>query len=600
MRLNDFRSYPASPCNVQFVLGETSKTVLVPVLDDAHDESVETMTFTLSNPSGAYLADAEATGTITNTDLMPRAWLARFGRTVAEQVLDAVDERMRAAPRPGVQVTVAGQRLGGGSPGVEALEAAEEKARLEELSDWLRGEACRDASGAGGDCPAGASGTSRALTGRDLLMGSSFALTGGSPEGGYATLWGRAALTRFDGREGALTLSGEVTGALLGTDWARERFSAGLVLSHARGEGSYREGANRGEVASTLTGLYPWGRHAMNDRVTVWGAAGYGAGTLTLTPESGEALETDMDLAMAAAGLRGVVVEASGTGGPELAVKTDALAVRTSSDAVEGAAGGNLAATTAGVTRLRLGLEGTWRGLTFGTGTLAPRLELGVRHDAGDAETGFGLDVGGGLAWSDPASGIQAEASGRGLLTHESAGFRQRGFAGRLGWDPRPESSRGPSLTLTQAVGVSARGGADALLGRRTLAGLAANDDGDELANRRFEMKLGYGFAVFGDRYTSTPQAGLGWSQSVREAVLGWRLAEERRAGLVFGLDVEGARREPAHGEPEHRLGVGLGWRLAGAPGGAFEVRVEGTRLEAANDDDGPEHSLGLRLTARW
>ena len=594
--------YTAKSGTLTFAPGETSKTVLVPVIDDAHDEDKETMTLTLSNPSGAYLADAEATGTITNTDLMPQAWLARFGRTVAEQVIDSVDERMRAAPRPGAQVTLAGQRLGGGSPDAQALEEAEEKARLEEFSDWLRGEACRDARSAGADCPAGGSGTSRALTGRDLLMGSSFALTGGSPEGGYATLWGRGALTRFDGREGELTLSGEVTGALLGTDWTRERFSAGLVLSHARGEGSYRQGADSGEVASTLTGLYPWGRGALSDRVTAWGAAGYGAGTLTLTPESGEALKTDMNLAMAAAGLRGVVVEAPAGGGPELAVKTDALAVRTSSDAVEGAAGGNFAASTAGVTRLRLGLEGTWRGLVLGTGTLEPRLELGVRHDGGDAETGFGLDLGGGVAWSDPATGFRAEASGRGLLTHESAGFRQRGFAGRLGWDPRPDSSRGPSLTLTQSVGVSARGGADALLGRRTLTGLAANDDSDELANRRFEMKLGYGFAVFGDRYTSTPQAGLGWSPSVRETVLGWRLAEERGAGLVFGLDVEGARREPAHGDSEaaHRLGLGLGWRLEGAPGTAFEFRVEGARLEAANDEGGPEHRLGLRLTARW
>ena len=150
-------------------------------------------------------------------------------------------------------------------------------------------------------------------------------------------------------------------------------------------------------------------------------------------------------------------------------------------------------------------------------------------------------------------------------------------------------------------MGLAASGGADALLGRRTLAGLAANDDGGELANRRFELKLGYGFAVIGDRFTATPEAGLGWSERERETVLGWRLAEERRAGLVFGLDVEGARREPADGdgEPAHRLGIGLGWRLAGAPVGAFAFRFEGARLEAANDD-GAEHRLGVRMTARW
>ena len=52
-------------------------------------------TLTLTNPVGARIADGAATGTITNTGRIPQAWLARFGRTVADQVLDAVGERMR-------------------------------------------------------------------------------------------------------------------------------------------------------------------------------------------------------------------------------------------------------------------------------------------------------------------------------------------------------------------------------------------------------------------------------------------------------------------------------------------------------------------------
>ena len=95
-----------------------------------------------------------------------------------------------------------------------------------------------------------------------------------------------------------------------------------------------------------------------------------------------------------------------------------------------------------------------------------PRLEVGVRHDGGDAETGFGLDIGGGLSWSHPASGLSAELSGRGLLTHESRGFRDRGLSASFGWDPGRGTGRGPKLTLSQTVGASASGGMDALLGR--------------------------------------------------------------------------------------------------------------------------------------
>ena len=193
---------------------------------------------------------------------------------------------------------------------------------------------------------------------------------------------------------------------------------------------------------------YPYGRYALSARTTVWGVAGYGAGTLELTPAGRDAIETDLDLTLASAGLRGVVAEASAGGWLELAAVTDVMGVRTTSAAVAGSAdaGGNLAA--ADVTRLRLGLEGAWRGLTIGTGTLVPRLELGLRHDGGDAETGFGLDLGGGLAWSYPGTGIRAEASARGLLTHAAGGFRDRGVAGVLVWDPRPGTERGFSLRL--------------------------------------------------------------------------------------------------------------------------------------------------------
>ena len=544
--------YEPKSGTLTFEVGETAKTVSVPVIPDDHDENEETLILTLSDPTGgAWLKDATAIGTIENTGPMPQAWLARFGRTVASQVIDAVEGRLSAERAPGVAVSVAGQALGGASAdAIERLEEREAGTRLEALSDWFR-------NGTEG-ADAGTS-QSRALTGRDILTGTSFALTEGSKQAGFASLWGRGAVSRFDGREGELTLEGEVTSAMLGADFTRELGTVGLMLALSRGEGSYR-GQGEGTVESTLTGVYPYGRYEVNERVALWGVAGYGTGTLTLTPKDQPAMKADMDLRMGAVGVRGVAVEAPAEGGLELSVTSDAMAVRTSSDAVSGS-GGNLAAATADVTRLRLGLEGTWRG----GGTLTPTLELGLRHDGGDAETGFGLEVGGGLAWFDPASGLSAELRARGLVTHEAGGFRDRGIAGSLGWDPRPESERGPSLTLSQTLGASASGGMDALLGRGTLEGLAANDDGNGLGNRRLDLKLGYGVGVFGDRFTATPEAGLGLSDGHREVSLGWRLG------------------------------------LEGSGPVSMELGLEGTRREAVNDDGAaPEHALMLRGSLRW
>ena len=232
---------------------------------------------------------------------------------------------------------------------------------------------------------------------------------------------------------------------------------------------------------------------------------------------------------------------------------------------------------------------------------MTPSVEIGLRHDGGDAETGFGADIGAGLAWVDPASGLSAEVSGpAGFSTHEADGFSERGFSGTLSWDPEPSTVLGPSLTLTQTVGAASSGGAEALLGRGTMEGLAPDEGGDALDQRHLEAKLGYGFALFGGRYTGTPEIGLGLSDAQRDYSLGWRLAEVRPAGLAFGLDVEGARREQAYGDggPEHRLGLGLGWRLEGTGAGRVEVRFEGTRLDAAND--AAEHRLGARMTAHW
>ena len=587
--------YTNTSGTLTFVAGETRKTVDVQVLADSHDEGSETMTLALSNATGARIADGEATGTIDNSGSIPQAWIARFGRTVAEQVIEAVEGRMRAAPAPGAEVAFAGERIGGQSePGIGADgdAAREEEARRDalRLADWLKDETDPEEARRRG---------SRAVTPRDLLTGSAFALTAETARKDLVSLWGRGAVTRFDGREGDLTLDGRVVTGMLGADWTRGRWTAGLIVSHSVGEGGYSDGSGTGsasgtgpgsasgtggKVEATLTGLFPWARHALSDRLEAWGAAGYGAGELTVTPkkpgtdEDGAAIRADLDLRMAAAGLRGVLLDPGSGSGFQLTGKTDAMVVQTSSGRGKGADGGNMEPARATVTRLRLGLEAS-RPFALGPGSgsgagggavLTPSLEVGVRHDGGDAETGFGLDLGGGLALSDPKRGLQAELRGRGLLAHQSKGFRDLGFSGALAWEGKPGSDRGAKLRLTQTLGGSSSGGADALLARTTLEGLAANDNGaggnDELKSRRLELKFGYGLSAFGDRFTWTPEVGVGLSDTGRDYSLSWRLV---RGG--FGSD-----------------------------GGSFELSFEARRRESANDDTPPEHEVGLRLSARW
>ena len=156
----------------------------------------------------------------------------------------------------------------------------------------------------------------------------------------------------------------------------------------------------------------------------------------------GPALKSGLSMAMAAAGTRGELIGAGGRSGFRLAFKADALWVGTLSDEVNGPMG-RLAGTHAAVTRFRTGLEGS-RGFSFGSGlSLVPGVEVGLRHDGGDAERGSGVDIGGELLVSRPAMGLSAEVRMRTLLVHEAEGFRDRGVSVSLSFDPMPSTPLG-------------------------------------------------------------------------------------------------------------------------------------------------------------
>ena len=75
--------------------------------------------------------------------------------------------------------------------------------------------------------------------------------------------------------------------------------------------------------------------------MSAWGLAGYGKGELTVTAPGGERVETGLRMRMGAVGARGTLVPAAAGGGFELALKTDALWMRVSSDAAEEAPRGS-------------------------------------------------------------------------------------------------------------------------------------------------------------------------------------------------------------------------------------------------------------------
>ena len=460
-----------------------------------------------TTPDGADTASPE----------LVRAVSAGFGRMVGSQALHLVSAHLEGGG--GSQVTVGGERLGASAEAALARLAA----------------AARD----GDEGPTGT------RTGREVLRGSSFRLQSGGKETGGpgAAAWGGMAAGRFETRSEGVATEGEVTTGMIGADVSSGRWLAGGALSRAEGKGSFASSAERaeGESEIRLTTVHPYARVRLGERMSAWGLAGYGKGELTLTAAGGERVATGLRMRMGAVGARGTLVPAPPGGGFELALKTDALWMRVSSEAA-----GGLPGERADARRLRLVLDASRVVETGGGATLTPRFEAGVRRDGGDTGSGTGLEVGAGLRYA--RSAVTVEGRARALVLHEASGYEEWGASGSVRVDPSA-SGRGLSLTLAPTWG-DAASAVERLWSLRDAGGLAANADFEPRA--RLDAELGYGLRGPRGVGVATPWAGLGLA---REGERAWRAGARWKLAPRFTLGLEATRHEPSTDDPpEHRL----------------------------------------------
>ena len=294
---------------------------------------------------------------------------------------------------------------------------------------------------------------------------------------GHWSMWGRGALIRFTGQDRGLSLDGDVLTGLLGLDYSRGRWLAGVGLAYNDGNGAYRasDSGATGELDSTLVSVHPYLHYALTERLSAWGTLGYGAGGLSLRPGRDganelETLETDIQMRMGALGLRGTVFANATT---ELALKSDLMWVRTASSATAGLA----PVDGADASRVRLLLTGRHRHALATGAELTPNVELGLRYDDGAAETGAGVELGGGLRYADPAAGPDRGGHGAGAAGARGRRLRGMGIKRQPATGPGPARPRpvpaprlglGPDgqqyrdvMAATNRLGPGARAGAD-------------------------------------------------------------------------------------------------------------------------------------------
>ena len=391
-----------------------------------------------------------------------------------------------------------------------------------------------------------------------LLANSSFTLPlnaadrGGSGPLGNLTLWGGGDYRSISGGNAqSVDYDGNVTSANLGIDTRLGAdILAGLAVSQARGTVDYTaSNALSGDLTTSLTSVNPYMGWHMPDGMNLWTIAGYGSGEVELEDDSAGTQASDLTQKMVAAGASGPLVssdELMGGGSTNLNLKGEVAFTWTDVDG-----SGTLESMSLSTSRQRLMLEGEHvRKLASGA-TFTPSLELGLRNDGGDGETGSGIETGGALRYEDAETGLTVEGRVRTLISH-SGDYEETGVSGLVQIAPGG-SGRGLALVVRPAWGRTGSG-VHQLWEHGVTAGALPTDQA------RLNAEIGYGLGGAHGLGLVTPYAGLGLAD---EGAQSWR--------------------------------IGTRWQVS-----TFgSVILEGTRYETANDN-GAAHGLMLRAALRW
>ena len=507
------------------------------------------------NPIGAGPAATATATPLPGVDdaLLAEAWLGRFGRVSAGQVVDALQARFTDALDPGLPWRRSSRPGTGPEREREATVPADGPAPQSERvrhrggvgGRWM-GQAWNTAADVALQAAAGGRIDLRAMMHRYFpwLDATSFQLSAAPGAGSTRVAgWGHLGGGGFEGADSLVKLDGTVRTLTVGGDVERGGLLAGLAVAHSSADGGFdflasgNVPARRGDdVESTLTGLYPYARLRAG-RVSLWGTGGTAQGEMSLT---GDGLDVDADLTvgMAAVGLRGIWL---GTGAFEMAVKSDVLRTWLTAE------GDRLDSVEADANRIRLLLEATASSMLEG-GSLASSVEVGLRHDSGSADNGGGIEVGGSMRFAG-ARRLTLALQGRAVATHGVEDFSEWGVSGSLLYAPR-QSGTGASFQLEPAYGVSASH-AERMWAEPGRRGFGYR----EVPEFGVDAKFAYGLRSGRSGALWEPYIAAGYRRGVWVHRFGWRIEGGWWLDMLDGAAVH---REPEPGAPSEDSGFSL------------------------------------------
>ena len=382
-----------------------------------------------------------------------------------------------------------------------------------------------------------------------LLAGSSFTLplnaarTKGSGPFGNLTLWGSGDYRNFSGGNSeTLTYDGNVVGANLGVDTRLGAdLLAGMAVAWARGGVDYKDSGLTGESTTTVTSVNPYVGWQAPSGMNLWATAGYGWGEVEIDDPAADAQASDLTQQMVAAGVNGPLASSDELiEGGTTSLRLKGETAFTWAD-IEGA--GTLQGMKLSASRQRLMVEGSHVRTLASGATLTPSVEMGMRYDGGDGDTGMSMEIGGGLRYADPATGLTVEGRARTVPVH-GGDYREWGVSGLLRLDPGA-AGLGFALSVQPAWGRTASG-----VRRLWETGVTRGAVPADQAAARVNARLAYGIGTrWGGRGVLTPYTDVSLSgEGSRRLSVGGQF----NLGPSVRMSLEGVHSRPAHGLTSH------------------------------------------------
>ena len=468
-----------------------------------------------------------------------KGWITRFGRTVGEQLVAAIQSRINSLRQSsGVRIQIAGETL----PEIRWGDSNDTNSITRNVKFQKYTQPKNVVTSLGQETD------HQVVTDQSkILNGTNFEIVGLSDSGATVGLWGRGSFSRYKGVDQNLFLNGDVFTWSLGTDWRRDGLMLGMIISQSQGKSSYTFDSKNGNIQSDMTSFAPyWGLETTDGRL-MWASVGIGDTKLKLTPNSRNSIYSDGKWGMVAAGLEGKFTVLNNQNNFDMGWSIDGLWTHISANATE-----EFPYLEGETSRMRMVANANWEHKISNSSIVRPRVELGIRLDGGDAETGVGAEFGAGLEWVNPKIGLNVLIDGRTVFAHQNENFKNWGIGVSAAYDPKPRTKKGFSANLSATANKSTYNEPQNLLNPTSVLESIEMDKEERTVSvsMAYGQKHGEGHLV-GSTYTA-------FGTQKRQTRIGYRIEPDEPIAEDVNVDVW---TKPLNNGKKDVAGITMNWK---------------------------------------